>query len=498
MRFNLFKPRSSLAKYKLVIIAILILAAFSLRVYKYMYTPWATHGEELLFVWSGYSLITEKVPISWSNLDAYQPKHVYFDGLIGDPALHNTFGTKLFKPWLDEPPLFSLIVGLPQVVLGVGSLNDIPPAAVFRLPMLLISFFILIFIYKLTNYLFGFKPAFWAVFIYGFSPLIIISNRLAVPENLITLLFLILAYLTLKLKSQPKKLLIHTVIISLIAGLSKPTGLFISLLPAVYLWKDKKYKLSFLTLIIPQLLFWAFFLAYGYHYDWPLFVGLLKQQGLRPAGFTSLAFLLSSPAYDIALLLDNWYYIHLLSLFALVVYWRFTKNPKMEFVLWGGFIWLFIFVLSSGQTDLLPWYRYPLFAFTSIAFGVLFTQLLKKGFDLFSYSSLILLSLGNLALLDSPFPPPAGYRMASSTFRFLLILLLLPAILSAFKIRTKLTQKITTWLAIIVLLIGGLFVNSWYIYRAYGLKCDHIPTCNIPNMTGKQLLKQVLNKVHKT
>ncbi len=476
---------------KILIITTLIALALFLRLYKYMYLPWPTHGEELLFVWSGYSLITQKVPISWSNLDAYQPKHIYFDGLIGDPALNNTFGTKLFKPWLDEPPLFSLITGLPLVITNTGTLTNIPPAAVFRLPMLLISLFILILLYKLTRLLFNFKTAFWATFIYGFSPLIIFSNRLAVPENLIALCLLILAYLTLKLQNQPTKLTFWTILISTLAGLAKPTGLFIALLPAIYLFKNQKYKLSFITLFLPQLIFWAIFAAYGYYYDWELFVGIIKQQGFRPAGFTSLAYLLSTPAYDIEILLDNWYYIHLLSLFVLIPIWRSTKNQKLELILWSVFTWLFIFVISSGQTDLLPWYRYPLFVFTSIAFGYIFTQLINKGADIFSFSTLILLSLGNLYLLDSPFPPPAGFRMSSTSFRFLLFFLLTPAVLATFKIKPKLTQKITTFTLIFTLLFGGLFINSWYIYRAYGLKCDHVPTCNIPNMTGKQLLRTI-------
>ncbi len=492
MSFTFAKIRKQFFKQKLIIISLSIFAAIFLRSYKYMYLPWSTHGEELLYVWSGYSLLTKGVPISWSNLNAYQPKNVYFDGLIGNPKFHNTFGTKLFKPWLDEPPLFSLIVGPPLVLTHTGTLHDIPPAAVFRLPMLLISLFILIFIYKLANYLFGFWPAFWAVFIYGFSPLIILSNRLAVPENLITLLFLILAYLTLKLKEKPRQLVNYTIIISLIAGLSKPTGLFISLLPAVYLWKRKKHRLSFISLIIPQLLFWFIFGLYGYHYDWKLFIGLIHQQGFRPAGFTSLAYLLSTPAYDIFPMLDNWYYLHLLSIFSLIVYWRWAKDKKIEFILWSIFTWLFIFVLSSGQTDLLPWYRYPLFTFSAITFGFLFTKLIQKGFDIFSYATAILLSLGNLFLLDSPFPPPQGYKMSSLTFRLLLLLLLLPATMVALKIKTKLLTKISTFLAIFSFLIGGLFINSWYIYRAYGLKCDNTSTCNIPNMTGRQLLKTFL------
>ncbi len=479
-------------RFQTFIITGLILVALGLRLFKYMYIPWATHGEELLYVWSGYSLLTQKMPISWSNLDAYRPENVYFDGLIGNPKLHNTFGTKLYKPWLDEPPLFSLIVGFPLFLTHTGTLNDIPPAAVFRLPMILIALFILIFIYKLANYLFGFWSAFWAAFIYGFSPLIIFANRLAVPENLITLLFLILAYLTLKLKNKPKRLASWTIIISLIAGLAKPTGVFISLLPAIYLWKERKHNLSLISLIIPQLLFWFIFGLYGYHYDWKLFIGLVRQQGFRPAGFTSLAYLLSTPAYDIFLMLDNWYYLHLLSIFSLIVYWRWAKDKKIEFLLWSIFTWLFIFVLSSGQTDLLPWYRYPLFAFSAIAFGFLFQKLIQKGFDIFSYSTVILLSLGNLYLLDSPFPPPWGYRMPSLTFRLLLLLLLAPAVMAALKVKTRFFLRISTFLAISSLLVGGLFINSWYIYRAYGLRCDHVATCNIPNMTGRQLLKMFL------
>ena len=59
-----------------------------IKLHGYDRYPAPSHGEELLYSWSGIYLIETGTPVSWSTLD-YPKEYRVFDGIVGDK--HNLF-----------------------------------------------------------------------------------------------------------------------------------------------------------------------------------------------------------------------------------------------------------------------------------------------------------------------------------------------------------------------------------------------------------------------
>lgn len=449
----------------LTLIAVLIFT-FILRAHNYDREPDIGQLEEMLYGWAGINLIAEGVPISWSTLD-YPKSAEVFRGEItldgSDPKAHVT----LFKPWLDEPPVYSLISGGSAYLFGANRWNILPSSYV-RLPQIFISFLVSIMIFLIAKKVSGFWMGFTSVLIYGTVPIFVISSRLAVPENLIGLIFLIMIFAILKLREKFSLAWIIVIPILIgIGGLSKPTGFLIAPLFIYELFLKKYYKsigYTFLVVIISILAF----LGYGIYYNQEIFWYITQIQSTRPIGFASLSYLFTSPAFDINLFYDSFYIFCLLSFFYYVfspAIRKETDHPGKNFLVFAAVYWLIIIIMSGGERDLLPWYRYGMFPLLAI-FGA---WLLKEAIMNFSFVKsifLICLFLGNRFLLINPFRP----GIDPMPFRIIFSLLILPSLgYEVFKIKSL---KLLGQSIIIGAFIVGVYFNSVYIYNAHELECE--------------------------
>ena len=433
-----------------------------IKLHGYDRVPAPAHGEELLYSWSGIYLIETGTPVSWSTLD-YPKENKVFDGIVGDK--HNLFmPATLWRPWLDEPPLYSLLSGGAGHLFGADRTKVIPPAY-SRIPSVLASLVTMGLVFLVGLNFFGYWIGILAMAFYGLSPILVLGSRLSVPENMIALG--VIGSLLLAKKYLEKPSLVFPIGVGLttaVLGLMKPTGFFLAPL-AIFLTLSKKRWRHAGIILALTLLGVAAFAAYGYYYDWDLFLKIVSIQGRRFAGWTGLAYIFNSPAYDIDLLFDGWYIFGMIA--AVFFSLRENKSRELKLICLFFFYWLMVAVFAGTEQDLLPWYRYPLFPLIGV-FGALGLQWLYKRADFFA------MVLGIGLLLTSRFYLMNAFRPTTPTvvFRLVFFAALIPSLLDyAWKIpwAKKVSQLI------LVSFIGlGLFFNAKYLYIIFETRCESV------------------------
>ena len=459
-----------------ILLILVFVFTFILRAHNYDRVPTAAHLDEQLYAWSGIHLVQTGIPVSWSTLD-YPERAIIFKGEKnykgGDPRASVT----LYKPWLDQPPLFSYLVGFFADRFGANK-NDFIPSSYIRFPVIFISSIVSLLVYIIAKKIYGFGTGLFAMLVYGTVPLFVFASRTAMPENLISLAFLLVIYLSLKYREQTKMLyLLPIPFLAGFAGLAKPTGFFIVLFGIFVLFiKDFKVKrrktitraIVMFTAVIPFILFYFW---YGYHFDKEIFLIVNKIQSFRPVGFASLAWFYISPAYKTDIFLDGWYVFALLS----SVVFMFIQKKEGKIISFAFIFWILVVMVSGGEGDLLPWYRYPAFPLMAIMASWGITKLVDRADFVATFFVSGMLLTGR-KLLSNPFHQyvtPMEYRLAMAG-------LLGPSIVYEFTHNT-LYKKLSKF--IIVCVVGvGIVWNILFIYNAFELLCES-KTCPIVDST---------------
>ncbi|OGM22621.1 hypothetical protein A2961_03475 [Candidatus Woesebacteria bacterium RIFCSPLOWO2_01_FULL_39_21] len=438
-----------------------------IKLHEYERWPGPAHAEELAFGWAGINLIETGVPVSWSTLD-YPESSLVFDGIVGDKAgLY--LPAKLYKPWLDQPPLYSLLSGGAAHLFG-DSRDGVLPSAHTRVPSVLISLLTMALVFYIAQKFFNYWVGILATVFYGTSPIIVFGSRLSVPENVFALAFIGSILLVKRYLDRPTlKYAILFGCISVLLGLMKPTGFFFAPLYMFFIVKKRRWQDLIVIFVILLAGIFAFF-VYGYHYNWELFLRILNIQSTRFAGWSGLSYIFTTPAHDIYLLYDGWYIFCLFS----AIYFLFNKNKPRVISLLTFFLvyWLLVVVFSGTEQDLLPWYRYPIFPILSV-FGALGFVKLYKNPNFITTALLVGLLLSSRYLLKNDFrstTPP-------NVFRATYALALLPS-LGHLLFKKNWMLKLSK-VVIVLLFALGVFFNTKYIYNAFSIRCENVPSCTL-------------------
>lgn len=456
--------------FKIVLFFIVLIFTFILRAHNYEKTPTPSHMDEQLYALSGINLIEIGVPVSWSTLD-YPESAIFFEGTISHKGGEPSASVKLYKPWLDEPPLFSLFVGAFAHLFGADR-NGFIPSSYIRFPIVLISTLTSILVFLIAKKVSGYSIGILSMFIYGTEPIMVFASRSAMPETLITLLYLLVAYLLICFFRSPKfRYLIPIPILAGLAGLSKPTGYFI-LGIAIYLMIVKlaeiefNWKKIFLFsgyLILGTIPFVLFYIWYGNYFDSEIFKRIISIQGFRPVGFGNLAWFFMTPSFSTVIFKSSWYVYLLLA----SAFYVFQPKEKYEKVISLSFVyWLCVVIVSSGEVDLLSWYRFPALPFMAImgAWGIVY--LVKKA-DFFASFLAVGLFLGPRTLLVNAFRP----NVTQEAFRVSMLTLLAPSLLDS--VFRKKVFKVLSRAVIIGVIVIGMWWNIKYVYNAYEIECEN-------------------------
>ncbi len=464
--------------FKIAVVILVFLFTFILRAHNYERVPTPNHLDEQLYALSGIYLVETGTPVSWSTLD-YPKSAQVFKGVISYLGGQPSAGVTLYKPWLDEPPLFSLLVGEAAHLFHADRTGWIPSSYI-RFPIILISAVTSILVFLIADDVSGFWTGILAMLIYGTEPIMVMASRSAMPETLIAFFFCLTIYLLLKYQKASKFIyLLPIPILAGLAGLSKPTGYFILPL-ALYvvfavLYKQKPVRWKsilkdLLYLILAALPFVAVYIWYGFHFSPEIFKRILSIQGFRPAGFNSLAWFFITPSFSTSVFRSSWY------VFCLVSAAFFIFQPKeglKKFVSLGFVYWIIIVMLSSGENDLLAWYRFPALPLLAIlgAWGIAYIYEKADFFASFLGAGFL---LGSRMLLVNAFRP----NVTPETYRLTISSLLAPSLANT--IFNKNWLKKISQIVIIGIVIVGMWWNVKYIYNAYEIECQSIVCPMVP------------------
>lgn len=463
--------------FKVAVFIFIFYFTFVLRAHNYDRVPSPNHLDEMLYAWSGIYLIETGSPVSWSTLD-YPKRAEVYKGKISYKSGEPSASVTLYKPWLDEPPLFSLIVGYFAHINGALR-TDFIPSSYIRIPTVLMAAITSIFIFLVAKVVSGYWIAILSMLIYGTVPLIVFATRSAMPENFIALLLTVMIYLFLKFKHNLKfYYLLPVPLLIGLAGLSKPTGYF--MLPlALYLvfaisYYNQRLKdgmKAAIYFILGTLPFLGLYFWYGLALDPEIFWRITSIQSGRPAGFASLMWYFISPSYDTAIFKDSWYFFCLMaaSFFVLKARLGFKKvtefSEGQQMIILVFVYWVIVVMISGGENDLLGWYRFPTLPFLSIL-GAWGLQYIYKKADFFASFISAGFLLGSRSLLVNAFHPnvePMQYRAIFSG-------LLLPSLINSI-FNIQFLQNLSK-IIILGIIILGMYFNIFFIYNAFELNCQ--------------------------
>jgi len=374
-----------------------LLVSFVLRSRSYWLFPPAQDGfDEFAAAWQGLSLLKTGIPTSWSF-------HPYYDrevakgrklDLIGmsitvddqTPSVGNFksfpkplllkreleidgFRThfNIVQPDLEQPPLGGVLIALAPLLKGRSELAQVTLRDI-RLPFIFLGVVNTLLVVLLAKRWYGSWAGLLSGFVYATVPTIVISSRLAVPENILAFLLLLFVYL---LELKRTKLLY---LISFIAPLIRPFGLAIPLAGAAYaFWVEKDKKKVIIYLLLGAVSFLSYFI-YGLVYDQKIFMDALAFQSQRFfAGPQVFLYKFMIPRIT-KIFLDGWIVFGWLAVFFMSI---INKNKKHLLLLIGLFSYVLVLTFFGGEDY--GWYRTPFYTFLSMGIGYLLVRAIKKG-----------------------------------------------------------------------------------------------------------------------
>ncbi len=355
----------------LVVGLLIALLGYFLRMQEfYFFPPVGDTQDELKAVFNGINLIQTGRPKSWSWLTEYGESKVVH-------IRNSEF--KLVDPWLDEPPLFSLISGRYALSKGMTVLESVDAGAM-RWPMLKLAalniFLLFLLIYLLRNI----YEALLGAVIFATEPTMVIGSRLPISENMITMVALTsLVLLTLYLRKTHWLILILVAVIGSSAFLMKTTGIFVPVTLIILLLAFHKFKAGIIVgcFMFLSILIWIF---YGMHYDWNLFLKLLPVFSGRELTSPNMIINLFEVFRigEKAMSVDGW----MIWGWICVVAYSFLKNNDNKNLLSRIMLpvavgtYLTFFTIMSGHMK--GWYRFPFYPFLSWAIAAVFIEIVKN------------------------------------------------------------------------------------------------------------------------
>ena len=360
----------SLVYFSLALIIVLI--GYHLRVEKYFFfPPLGDTADEAKALFNGLSLVNDKVPRSWSWYDQYtNAKEQKIRG--------NNY--RIVEPWFDEPPLYSLIMGIYAKSKGLNDINQFD-VGVLRWPMIKLAtlniFLIFLILYLLKKPWVGLAAA----SIYATAPTIVMGSRLAVSDNMVGTFALVSVLMVVVYQLKKSNWILYPlVLLSASSLLLKSTGMFVPVGILFIFLGLKNYKEALLQ-IIGILVFVGLWFGYGYYYDWDLFIKIAQvssgRELFQPGNLISL-FLVwrigeSNASVD-GWLLWGWIAITAYSLITS----RNKNEPLLERLILPAMMgsYLVFFSIMSGHNK--GWYRFPFFPFLAWAGADLVLELIKQ------------------------------------------------------------------------------------------------------------------------
>lgn len=427
----------------------MIILGITLRANKADIFPADNNDDSLFYTWAGITFWDNPFQLATHSIFEANNPALIWRSQYKDFIPWERFGMKIVRPWLDHPPLGTAIIGLPAKLLGYQAFQQIPQLIV-RFPALVASIFTMLFTYMIGVKLFGEKVGKLSLLFLATTPYFVAAHRQSFLENILTPL--ILASLIALLKNK----LILAGILAFFCGWIKAPGFSVPFMIAIWLWREKQIKSSFI-LFLTGIASILSFIGYGFLAGKDAFTYILSQQSSRGAFVNSFFDTLTKPHFYGGF--DDGLYI-LSIIFSFLMLTKF-KNKGFSFF---NFFLSMLFVVTfliTGRSNNSPWYWYPLIPFFSISIGYYADLLLKKS-NFFLILPFWLLGLTGFDLLKIDIP--------SIWLRLATLLFFLPFVLNF--------KRVSFWLTRIFIVC--LILLNIYVTINYPLVYCHDEKCPKP------------------
>ena len=462
---------------------IIILISLLVRLWKIEYIPYANDADELAYIWAGQSLIEYGVPISWSSFAHTETQWQWVDMTSPTVEASADFPVQFVKPWFDHSFVLPIIFGGWSIMLG-HEFPSIPPALLYRLPILLFAALNLVLIYQTAKKMFGEWPALFALLLVSFSPSFLLAQRMVVSENVLATGVLLAVFFFVH-----QRPVWTMVLATALAGLVKVPGLFIVPVISLALLAEKKYSDTCKYLIGVVSVVGGGYLLYGLAIDLGALTAAFTAQSSRLLGWSNPAFILSQPGFHTSVMLDLSYYVIGLLGLSVFFFQRDRNTRFMAGITLASFLTIWV---TSAEQDMLGWYKIPLFCLLAInvAGAVKWLRSPQEGgspqltqtVPLVLTLLLLMIVVNNLGLVRSPSQP----LPEANTLRVVVGLLLgLGLLMTQFQLPKKVSL-------IAYLVVAGMYIGqSFYIVDQLFPNSCMDRSCPTPTVTAVSTFKEL-------
>lgn len=349
---------------KHVAVVIVLLAAFFLRAHDRAGVPYHNEtADEYYHAWAGWTLVHGETPRAWSWDPAYP-----------DAEIKKWFGVdyRIVTPWLDQPPLYSMLVGAWGLVGELAGKGPVYRESVFyespALPWLrflpiLLSCLSVLLVFHLGKWIYSWGVGLAAALLYATTPILVPLHRLIKGESLIVPLVLGVLALVLAHRKRPsRKKLLAIAVVCALAPLTKLTALFVPVLAALLLGSAGGVDRRRGVLYVAGGTAAGLVLLCGYAalVDWDLFWAVQRSQAAKPLGFLSTAQLMFDPKIILRPFGAPWvWWLWLAALPSM-----FTRGRWLAL---GIFLYLLVIAASGNRDFLFGWYVIPVYPLLAVA-----------------------------------------------------------------------------------------------------------------------------------
>ena len=359
------------------IVFIVILLGWVLRFYNYAHFPIPHEtADEMAWTMVGTSLLQAGVPTGWS----------YFEYPSRQEVVINDQFYPLVTPYLDHPPLFSLVPGSIQW-LKKASVTEPLGFEWLRFPVVLIGCLNLVLFYFVSKSLFATKSEHLvSTALFALTPSIIFSSRLVLAENVLITWLLLLILLITKLEQYRRIFPVAVILVTCLMILTKVAGIALVAGIGLYALLYKNYRLLWL-LIIGAVTGFVTTLAYASYYNLDLFFSIQSQQSsYRHQDLISpLISLFIQPELVNSLYFDGFIALGCIAL-VLIALW--DRSQRQTLVLSVSVMYILFIVVAVGAligapdsflgSALYGWYLYPLYPLFVLAIADMLEELRRR------------------------------------------------------------------------------------------------------------------------
>ena len=300
--------------------------------------------DEYAWAWSGMTLLHDGTPKAWSYLGCYHDL----------PWMSwRGWGYKIVRPWLDHPPLFSVVMGAWMLAGGYKDIFEVDLGWMRWMPWLLYIMNFWLLVKLLRRY---FEPAavtlgmaFLAV-----SPLVVIDQKLVICENWFVGVYALthLAWLNW-LDTRRRRYLWGVALGSFALPFSKVAALGYCVYLGVISLMRRDRKLT-LAVTAGTLAGIGAYVLWGRYYGWRQFVAVMQSQAFR---FSDL-----SSGFDLIfvhrMVSTKWlYYPFYLGLFSVLFDAVGDERAREYYLQYAIFIGCLIFFVDANH--IYGWYLIP-------------------------------------------------------------------------------------------------------------------------------------------